>query len=136
MNVLRSVRAHLIVGLATTTLLLGAGGIVALTALQRGHTRMQSAVTMLHDEYDVVQRTVTAILREFTGGLRYLNTRSLEDERRYVVQMDAADRLRREAIALPILASQEREQLELIGQRQAAIEVGLAMSRAYAATGR
>ncbi len=136
MRLLKSVRSHVIVGLTTTTLLLGAGGVLALVALQRSHTRMQSAVTMLHEEYDVVQRTVTAILREFTGGLRYLNTRTPEDERRYVVAMEAADRLRREAIALPILAAQEREQLEVIGERQAAIEVGLAQSRAYAALGR
>lgn len=136
MRLLKSVRSHVIVGLTTTTLLLGAGGVLALVALQRSHTRMQSAVTMLHEEYDVVQRTVTAILREFTGGLRYLNTRSGDDERRYLAAMDAADRLRREAIALPILATSEREQLERIGERQAAIEVGLAMSRAYAALGR
>lgn len=136
MRALRSVRAHLIIGLATTTLLLGAGGILALVALQRGHSRMQSAVTVLHEEYDVVQRTVTAILREFTGGMRYLNTRTADDERRYLAQMEAADRMRRDAIALPILAAQEREQLERIGDRQAAIEVGLAMSRAYAAIGR
>lgn len=136
MSILRSVRAHLVVGLATTTLLLGTAGVVALASLQRSHTRMQSAVTMLHEEYEVVQRTVTAILREFTGGMRYLNTKSVEDERLYIAQMDAADRLRREAITLPILAAREREQLEMIGERQAAIEVGLAMSRAYASTGR
>lgn len=136
MSLLKSVRAHVIVGLTTTTLLLSAGGIMALISLQRSHMRMQSAVNMLHDEYDVVQRTVTAILREFTGGLRYLNTLSDTDERHYLAAMEAADRLRREAIALPILATSERQQLEQIGERQAAIEVGLAMSRAYAALGR
>lgn len=136
MMTLRSVRAWLIVGLSTTTLLLGAAGIMALTALQRSHARMQAAVTMLHDEYEVVQRTVTAIMREFTGGLRYLNTQTAEDERRYLIQMEAADRLRREAVSLAILGMEERQELERIGQRQAAIEVGLALSRAYAAIGR
>ncbi len=136
MKILRSVRGHLLLGFTTTTLMLCAAGLVALTALQQGNARSQAAVTMLHDEYDIVQRTVTAILREFVGGLRYLNTRAPADEARYLVLMEDADRLRREAIALPILAVEERTQLERIGQRQSAIEVGLAMARAYGVIGR
>ena len=132
---LRTIRARLTVGFATCLLLLLTAGAASGIMLRRTNERSREAVTQLRDEYDVVQRTVTTILREMVAGVRYLKTATDGDAARYAALMDEADALRREAIGLAILSSSERRELEEIGEVQAAIEVGLAVARAYDATG-
>ncbi|HEU4628567.1 MAG TPA: methyl-accepting chemotaxis protein [Gemmatimonadaceae bacterium] len=133
---LRTIHARLVVGFTSCLLLLGASGVTAYVLLLRTNAHSREAVTLLRDEYDVVQRTVTTILREIVAGTRLLNTNTEDDQARYAELMDAADALRREAITLPILSPEERRELERIGEMQSRLEVGLAVSRAYAATGR
>ena len=132
---LRTIRARLVVGFASCLLLVGAAGGIAYGLLVRTNARSSEAVVQLRDEYDVVQRTVATILREIVSGLRYLNTGTQSDQARFVNLMDEADRLRREAVALPILSPGERRELEDIGKLQSTIEVGLAVAHAYQATG-
>ena len=72
---------------------------------------------------------------QIVAGMRQLNTNAESDRARYTELMDEADVLRREAITLPILSPEERRELEAIGETQSRIEVGLAVARAYAATG-
>ncbi|HEX6629650.1 MAG TPA: methyl-accepting chemotaxis protein, partial [Gemmatimonadaceae bacterium] len=132
---LRTIHARLVLGFASCLLLLGASGVTAYVLLLRTNAHSREAVTLLRDEYDVVQRTVTTILREIVAGMRQLNTGADTDRARYAALMDEADALRREAITLPILSAEERRELEAIGETQSRIEVGLAVSRAYAATG-
>jgi methyl-accepting chemotaxis protein len=93
-------------------------------------------VGALHDQYDVVQRVVTTIMREVVAGMRFVNTGAPGDERRYLAVMDEADAMRREAITLRILSSAERGQVERLGAVQAQLEARLAMTRAYRAVGR
>ena len=132
----RSIRARLVVGFVSTIVLLALSGLLSYVMLLRTNERSRVAVAQLRDEYDVVQRTVTTILREIVGGMRHLNTGAAADEARYLALMEEADALRREAITLPILAASERQELEEIGRMQSSIEVGLAVARAYQAVGR
>ena len=132
---LRTIRGRLILGFASCLLLVGVAGGISYGLLVRTNVRSRDAVVQLRDEYDVVQRTVATILREIVSGLRYLNTGMQADQARFVDLMDEADRLRREAVALPILSSGERRELEDIGKLQSTIEVGLAVAHAYQVTG-
>jgi len=124
---LRTIRGRLTAGFATCLFLIAAAGATSYALLQRTNHRSRDAVTQLRDEYDVVQRTVTTILREIVAGMRQLNTGASSDAARYATLMEEADALRREAIALPILAAAERRELEEIGELQSVIEVGLAV---------
>lgn len=133
---LRTIRGRLTVGFVACLLLLLVAGVASVFMLRRTNERSREAVTLLRDEYDVVQRTVTTILREMVAGVRYLKTTADGDAARYVALMEEADALRREAVALPILSDVERRELEEIGEVQANIEVGLAVSHAYDVTGR
>lgn len=133
---MRTIRARLVVGFTSCLLLMAAAGAVSYSLLQYTNSRSREAVGLLRDEYDVVQRTVATILREVVAGMRYLNTGSQSDHARFVALMDEADVLRREAVTLPILAAYERRELEEIGKLQSTIEVGIAVARAYQATGR
>lgn len=133
---LRTIRGRLLLGFASCLLLLATAGVVSYGLLQYTNTRSREAVGLLRDEYDVVQRTVSTILREVVSGLRYLNTGAQSDQARFVALMEEADQLRRETVALPILAAYERRELEDIGKLQSTIEVGIAVAHAYQATGR
>ncbi len=132
---LRTIRARLAVGFAACLVLLGAAGLTSYALLQRTNAESRLAIASLRDEHDVVQRTVTTILREIVAGMRYLNTGAPADAARYVELMEEADGLRREVVAMPVLGRDERRELEAIGELQSRIEVGIAVARAYDATG-
>jgi len=133
---IHSIRARLSLGFAACVLLIGVAGTVSYTLLQHSNTRNRVAVATLRDEYDTLQRTVAAILREVVAGLRYLNTGTPADQERFAELMTEADRLRRDAVAFPALASDERRELEEIGRLQARVEAGISMARAYQVTQR
>lgn len=132
---IRTIRARLTLGFASCVILIAGAGMVSYLLLQRSNTRSREAVSMLHDEYDVLQRTVATILHEVVAGLRYLNTGAGTDQERFAELMDEADRLRREAVTLPILGANERRELEEVGRLQGRVEVGIAVAHAYQATG-
>lgn len=132
---IRTIRGRLTLGFASCLLLLAIASGVSYFLLQYTNTRSREAVGLLRDEYDVVQRTVASILNEVVAGMRYLNTGASSDRERFAELMEQADRLRREAVTLPILAADERRELEEIGKLQSTIEVGIAVSHAYQATG-
>mgnify|MGYP001102017104 CR=1 FL=1 len=132
---IRTIRGRLMLGFTSCLLLLAAAGGVSYYLLQHTNSRSREAVGLLRDEYDVVQRTVSTILSEFVSGFRYLNTGAETDQAHFVALMDEADQLRREAVALPILAAYERRELEEIGKLQSTIEVGIAVAHAYQETG-
>ncbi len=132
---IRTIRSRLILGFTSCLVLLAAAGGVSYYLLQHTNSRSREAVGLLRDEYDIVQRTVSTILREVVSGFRYLNTGAQADQTHFVALMDEADQLRREAVALPILAAYERRELEEIGKLQSTIEVGIAVAHAYQETG-
>ncbi len=132
---IRTIRGRLLLGFTSCLVLLAAAGGVSYYLLQHTNSRSREAVGLLRDEYDIVQRTVSTILREVVSGFRYLNTGAQADQAHFVALMDEADQLRREAVALPILAAYERRELEEIGKLQSTIEVGIAVAHAYQETG-
>lgn len=133
---IRSIRARLSLGFATCVVLIGGAGAVSYSLLQHSNSRSRAAVATLRDEYDVLQRTVATILHEVVAGMRYLNTGAEGDQERFRELMEEADELRREAVALPVLASNERRELEEIGRLQSRVEVGISVARAYQVVGR
>jgi methyl-accepting chemotaxis protein len=133
---LRTIRGWLRAGFGATLVLLLAAGALSLVALNTTNLRSREGVSALHDQYDVVQRVVTTMMREIVAGMRFVNTGSTEDQARYLAVMDEADQLRRHAITLPVLSSGERTQLERLGEIQGRLEARLSMTRAYRAVGR
>lgn len=132
----RTIRGRLRAGFGATLILLLFSGLVSFWAVQQANEHSRAAIAALNQEFDLVQRVVTTIMREVASGMTYLNTRTAVDAARYNTLAGEADRLRRNAIALDVLSQQERAQLEEIGQLQSAIEVGIATSHAYDAVGR
>jgi methyl-accepting chemotaxis protein len=133
---LRTIRGWLRAGFGATLALLIAAGAMSLVALNTTNQRSRMAVSALHDQYDVVQRVVTTMMREIVAGMRFVNTGSAGDQTRYLAVMDEADQLRRHAITLRVLSSGERTQLERLGEIQGRLEARLSMTRAYRAVGR
>jgi methyl-accepting chemotaxis protein len=135
-GLLRTIRGRLLAGFATTLVLLLLAGGLSVAALQRSNARSEATVTVLGDQVDQTQHVVHAMLREVVAGLRFLNTRRPEDAQRYEASMEVADRVRREASAMPRLTAMERLQLERVGQLQAALEVRIATTHAWQVAGR
>ncbi|MCC6241686.1 MAG: hypothetical protein IT353_02540 [Gemmatimonadaceae bacterium] len=133
---LGTIRARLIAGFGTSTTLLLAAGLLGWWGLSRSNAQSNQTVLALADRADFTERATTTIMRELVAGLRYLNTRSDDDQAVYLALVDQADALRRDAIKRQLLRPAERLRLETIGQLQAALEVRIATAHAWQMSGR
>jgi len=132
---LRTIRARLVAGFGTSIGLLLLAGLLGWWGLTRGNAQANETVVELADRSDFTERATTTIMRELVAGLRYLNTRSMEDQQLYLTLVDQADQLRRDAIKRESLRPEERRRLETIGQLQAALEVRIATTHAWQVVG-
>ena len=133
---LRTIRALLWAGFGSTIFFLAASGAGAIYSLDSLARQSRTQVRDLYDELSATQRVVIAIMQEMVLGMQYVNTGSETEGDRYRAAADEADKLRREALALAVLAPDERKELEDIGRLQASVEVGIALTHAYGETGR
>ncbi len=136
MILLRTIRARLIAGFGTSIGLLLVAGVVGWYGLTRSNAQADTTVRALADRSEFTERATTTILRELVAGLRYLNSRSDTDQTQYLVLVDQADRLRRDAIKQTMLRAEERRRLENLGQLKAALEVRIAITHAWQVVGR
>jgi methyl-accepting chemotaxis protein len=132
---LRTIRARLVAGFGTSVGLILLAGLLGFWGLTRSNARANDTVMSLADRSEFTDQATTTILRELVAGLRYLNTRSEEDQTLYLSLVDQADQLRRDAIKRQILRPEERQRLETIGQLQAALEVRIATTHAWQVVG-
>jgi methyl-accepting chemotaxis protein len=133
---LRTIHARLIAGFsASIGLILLAGG-VGWYGLRGSNAQADATVRALADRSEFTERASTTILRELVAGLRYLNTGTSTAQASYVALVEQADALRRDAIQKDMLLPEERRRLETIGGLQAALEVRIAVTRAWQIAGR
>lgn len=132
---LRTIRARLIAGFGTSIGLLLVAGLLGWWGLTRSNAQANETVLALADRSEFTERATTTILRELVAGLRYLNTRTEDDQRQYITLVDQADQLRRDAIGRELLRPAERRRLETIGQLQAALEVRISTTHAWQVVG-
>jgi methyl-accepting chemotaxis protein len=128
---IRTIRARLIAGFGSSIGLLLAAGLLGWWGLNRSNKEANATVLELADRSEYSDRATTGILREVIAGLRFLNTRSADDRDAYMVLVEQAYELRREAISREALRTEERRRLETIGQLQAALEVRIATTHAW-----
>jgi methyl-accepting chemotaxis protein len=133
---LRTIRSLLWAGFGSTIFFLAASGAGAIYSLHSLARQSRAEVRELYDELSAVQRVVNAIMQEIVIGMQYVNTGSETEGDRYRAAADEADKLRREALGLAVLAPDERKALEEIGRLQASVEVGIGLTHAYGETGR
>lgn len=136
MILLRTIRSRLIAGFGTSIGLLLVGGLVGWYGLTSSNAQAGTTVRALADRSEFTERATTTILRELVAGLRYLNSRNDADQTQYLVLVDQADRLRRDAIKQTMLRAEERRRLENLGQLKAALEVRIAITHAWQMVGR
>lgn len=132
---LKTIRARLVAGFGTSVGLILLAGMLGFWGLARSNAQANDTVMSLSERSEFTERATTTILRELVAGLRYLNTRSADDEKLYLALVDEADQLRRDAIKLQLLRPEERRRLEAIGQLQAALEVRIATTHAWQTVG-
>jgi len=133
---LRTIRSLLWAGFGSTIFFLAVSGAGAIYALHSLESQSRAEVRELYDELSVMQRVVNAIMQEIVIGMQYVNTGSETEGDRYRAAADEADKVRREALGLAVLAPDERKELEEIGRLQASVEVGIGLTHAYGETGR
>lgn len=132
---LATIRARLIAGFGTSIGLLLVAGLLGWYGLNRSNAEAEATVRSLADRSQFTEQATTTVLRELVAGLRYLASRSPADEAKYAELVIAAERLRRDALNQGMLRSDERERLEAIGTRQAAMEVRIAVTHAWQVVG-
>ena len=133
---LRTIRSLLWAGFGSTIFFLAASGAGAIYSLQSLEGQSRAEVRDLYDELSAMQRVANAIMQEIAIGMQYVNTGSETEGDRYRAAADEADKLRRDALGLAVLAPDERKELEEIGRLQASVEVGIGLTHAYGETGR
>ena len=133
---LRTIRSLLWAGFGSTIFFLAASGAGAIYSLQSLERQSRAEVRDLYDELSAMQRVANAIMQEIVIGMQYVNTGSETEGDRYRAAADEADKLRRDALGLAVLAPDERKELEEIGRLQASVEVGIGLTHAYSETGR
>ena len=133
---LRTIRSLLWAGFGSTIFFLAASGAGAIYSLQSLEGQSRAEVRDLYDELSAMQRVANAIMQEIAIGMQYVNTGSETEGDRYRAAADEADKLRRDALGLAVLAPDERKELEEIGRLQASVEVGIGLTHAYSETGR
>ena len=132
---LTTIRARLIAGFGTSITLLLAAGLLGWYGLSRSNRDAESTVRALTDRSEFIERTTNTVLRELVAGLRYLSTGRPADEQVYRTLVAQAEQLRGEALGRGALDAIERRHLENIGRLQAALEVRIAVTRAWQVAG-
>ncbi|WP_310568818.1 methyl-accepting chemotaxis protein [Gemmatimonas sp.] len=132
---LATIRVRLIVGFGTSIGLLLLAGLLGWYGLKRSNSEAEATVRALADRSEFTEQATTTVLRELVAGLRYLTSRSPEDEAQYVALVAEAGKLRRAALDQGILRADERQRLEAIGTLQAAMEVRIAVTHAWQVVG-
>jgi methyl-accepting chemotaxis protein len=137
MRVLRldTITARLAVGFGASITLLLLAGLLGWYGLARSNRDTDATVRALTDRTEFIERTTTTVLRELVAGLRYVTTRRPDDAQLYQSLVLEAESLRRDALSRRDLRPEERRRLETIGQLQAALEVRIAVTRAWQRAG-
>jgi methyl-accepting chemotaxis protein len=132
---LATIRDRLIAGFGTSIGLLLLAGMLGWYGLNRANHEAEDTVRALADRSEFIEQATTTVLRELVAGLRFLTSRSAEDEAQYTKLVAETERLRRDALNQGILHADERQRLEAIGALQAAMEVRIAVARAWQVVG-
>jgi methyl-accepting chemotaxis protein len=132
---LGTIRSRLIAGFGISISLLLVAGVLAWFSLSRSNREADSTVRGLADRSEFIERATTVVLRELVAGLRYLGTRSSNDEQQYQSLVAQAEQLRRDVLGQQLLSAEERRRLEIIGRLQAALEVRIAVTHAWQVAG-
>ena len=132
---LATIRGRLIAGFGTSIGLLLLAGVLGWYGLKRINREAEDTVRALADRSEFTEQATTTVLRELVAGLRFLTSRSAEDEAQYTKLVAETERLRRDALNQGILHADERQRLEAIGALQAAMEVRIAVARAWQVVG-
>lgn len=135
LRLLSTIRARLIAGFGTSLTLLLVAGLLGWYGLSSTNRDAERTVSELASRSEFVERATNTVMRELVAGLRYLNTGRSEDEQAYRDLVADAERLREEALEQGMLNAEERRHLEEIGRLQSALEVRIAVTRAWQATG-
>jgi len=130
---LRTIRSLLWAGFGSTIFFLAASGAGAIYSLQSLEGQSRAEVRDLYDELSAMQRVANAIMQEIAIGMQYVNTGSETEGDRYRAAADEADKLRRDALGLAVLAPDERKELEEIGRLPTAKRVAVRTRRASCA---
>ena len=84
-------------------------GLLGWYGLKRSNNEAEATVRALADRSEFTEQATTTVLRELVAGLRYLTSRSPEDEAQYVALVAEAGKLRRTALDQGILRADERQ---------------------------
>ena len=132
---LSTIRVRLIAGFGTSVGLLLVAGLLGWFGLQRSNAEAERTVRALADRSELTEQVTTSILREVVAGLRFLTSRSPDDESQYAALVAEAESFRRNALSVGMLRPDERRRLELIGTLKAAMEVRIAVTHAWQTIG-
>ncbi|WP_439644001.1 methyl-accepting chemotaxis protein [Gemmatimonas sp.] len=132
---LTTIRARLLAGFGMSITLLLAAGLLGWYGLARSNRDAEATVRGLADRSEFIERTTNTVLRELVAGLRYLSTGQASDEKEYRTLVTQAEELRNDALTRAVLSAVERRHLEVIGRLQAALEVRIAVTRAWQVAG-
>lgn len=132
---LSTIRARLIAGFGTSVSLLLLAGLLGWYGLSRSNRDAERTVRALADRSEFIEQTTTTALRGLVAGLRYLGTGRATDELAYRRLIAQAEQRRTDALGRNALDATERRHLEEIGRLQAALEVRIAVTRAWQLAG-
>jgi methyl-accepting chemotaxis protein len=132
---LTTIRARLIAGFGISITLLLAAGLLGWYGLSRSNRDAEATVGALTERSEFIERTTNTVLRELVAGLRYLGTGSADDEKVYRTLVAQAEQLRSDALGRGAIDATERRHLENLGRLQAALEVRIAVTRAWQVAG-
>lgn len=132
---LTTIRARLIAGFGISITLLLLAGLLGWYGLSRSNREAEATVRDLTESSVFIERTTNIVLRELVAGLRYLSTGRPDDEKVYRNLVAQAEQLRTDALGRGALDAAERRQLEDLGRLQAALEVRIAVTRAWQIAG-
>jgi methyl-accepting chemotaxis protein len=133
-RLLSTIRARLIAGFGTSLTLLLVAGLLGWYGLSSTNRDAERTVSELASRSEFVERATNTVMRELVAGLRFLSTGRSEDEAAYRDLVIDAERWREDALAQGMLNAEERRHLEEIGRLQSALEVRIAVTRAWQAT--
>ena len=132
---LSTIRVRLIAGFGTSVGLLLVAGLLGWFGLKRSNAEAERTVRALADRSELTEQATTSILRELVAGLRFLTSRSPEDEAQYATLVAEAESFRRNALSVGMRRADERRRLEVIGTLKAAMEVRIAVTHAWQTIG-
>lgn len=132
---LSTIRARLLAGFGTSITLLLVAGLLGWYGLSRSNRDAEDTVRALTERSEFIERATNTVLRELVAGLRYLSTGRTDDEQEYRKLVAQAEQLRHDVLGQGALNTAERRHLENIGRLQAALEVRIAVTRAWQISG-